>query len=115
MWSGFFSIGYCIKVGTTIKLDTVVMLLPAKVQRVLAIVTNLLMAALLCYLLQGAWVLVLSNFKMASLMSGLGISTAWLYIGPLFGIGLGIIRLVQSLIVTRGFRVDPNAIEKEGM
>ncbi|MEG1857675.1 MAG: TRAP transporter small permease [Pseudoflavonifractor sp.] len=105
VWSGFLSIGYCIRNGTTIKLDTVVMLLPKVLQRIMAILTTLIMLALLCYLLRGAWDLVLANIKMGSLMAGLGISSAWLYAGPLVGIALGILRLIQSLILTRGFQV----------
>lgn len=104
VWSGFISIGYCAKKSSTIKLDTVVMLLPPVVQRVLMTITTLIMIGLLCYMFMGAWNLVQSIASSGSLMAGLQIPMYWLYVGPLLGIGLGIFRFIQSLVITKCFQ-----------
>lgn len=103
VWSGFFSIGYCARKGTTIRLDTVVTLLPPVVQRVLLCLTTVLMAGLLGYLLLGAFRLVADTAASGSVLPGLLIPQYWLYVGPLVGIALGIFRFVQCLFRTRFF------------
>lgn len=104
VWSGFFSIGYCAKRSSTIKLDTVVVLLPAMVQRILMTITTVMMIGLLSYLLMGAFQLVSSIAASGSRMAGLQIPMYWLYVGPLLGLALGIFRFVQSLVVTKCFK-----------
>jgi len=104
VWSGFFSIGYCARKGTTIRLDTVVSILPPAIQRILMCLTTVFMVGLLSYLLIGACRLVVDTASSGSMLPGLLIPQYWLYVGPLAGIALGIFRFVQCLFRTRFFR-----------
>ena len=103
-WSGFFSIGFCARRDLTICLDVVLNALPAAVRRILLNVTTLLMVALLGYLLSGAWQLVLKTAAGGSMLPGLQIPQYWLYVGPLIGIALGLVRYIQCLFRTHFYR-----------
>lgn len=104
VWSGFFSIGYCARKGSTIRLDTVLTALPPVVQRILMNFTTVFMVGLLSYLLLGAYRLVLDTAASGSTMAGLLIPQYWLYIGPLVGIALGMLRFIQCLFQTHFYR-----------
>lgn len=111
VWSGFFSIGYCARKGTTIKLDTVLNALPAKVKRGILILTTVMMIVLLAFLFYGAVKLFRATAQSGSLLPGLLIPQYWLYFGPMVGIGLGCIRFVQTLFRTKLFAEEP--VKKE--
>lgn len=104
VWSGFVSIGYCARKGTTICLDTVRSLFPVWIQRILMNVTTLLMITLLGYLFVGALHLVIDTDRGNAVMAGLLIPQYWLYLVPMFGILLGLVRFLQCLYLTRFFR-----------
>lgn len=103
VWSGFFSIGYCARKGSTIRLDTVVTMLPPLLQRILMTLTTFFMIGLLGYLLSGAYRLVLETMASGSLMAGLQIPQYWLYVGPMVGIATGMLRFIQCLFLTHFF------------
>ena len=104
VWSGFFSIGYCARKGSTIRLDTVLTMLPPVVQRILLNFTTLFMVGLLGYLLVGAYRLVMDTAADGSMMPGLQIPQYWLYAIPMAGIAIGIVRFAQSLFLTKFYR-----------
>lgn len=104
VWSGFFSIGYCARKGSTIRLDTVLTMLPPVVQRILLNFTTLFMVGLLGYLLVGAYQLVIDTAADGSMMPGLQIPQYWLYAIPMAGIAIGIVRFAQSLFLTKFYR-----------
>lgn len=101
VWSGFFSIGYCARKGSTIRLDTVVVMLPGMVQRILMCLTTLFMVGLLGYLAMGAYELVMDTIAIGSMMAGLLIPQYWLYVGPLVGLVIGMLRFLQCLFRTK--------------
>ncbi len=103
VWSGFFSIGYCAKKVTTIRLDTILLLMPVGMQRVVMTITTLLMITLLVFLANGAFTLVKNTANIGSVMAGLLIPQYWLYVGPLLGLCLGAFRFAQYLITSRFF------------
>ncbi len=104
VWSGFFTIGFCIRKSTALKLDFLLNLMPRKIQGVLLTISTLFMLVLLSYLTYGAWELVVSTKNMDSVTPGLGIPTYFVYVGPLIGLALGVIRSVQNLFLTRCYR-----------
>lgn len=104
VWSGFFSIGFCARKDTTIRLDTILNILPVPVRRVVWNVTTVFMIALLGWLLKGAYELVMDTYSGGSLLPGLLIPQYWLYVGPLVGIALGMLRFIQCLFRTHFYR-----------
>ncbi len=104
VWSGFFSIGFCARKGTTICLDTVLNLMPLPAKRIIMNITTLFMILLLGWLLKGAYQLVMETYGGGSLLPGLLIPQYWLYAGPMAGIGLGMIRFIQCLFRTHFYR-----------
>lgn len=111
VWSGFFSIGFCARKGTTICLDTVLNLMPLPIKRIILNATTLFMILLLLWLLKGAYQLTVETYHGGSLLPGLLISQYWLYVGPMVGIALGVIRFIQCLFRTHFYR---NIEKKEG-
>lgn len=110
-WSGFFSIGFCARRDISICLDVVVNALPAKIKRVIFNLTTVIMVILLAYLFKGSYELVAKTMASNSILPGLQIPQYWLYIGPMIGIGLGLIRFIQNLFRTHFYR---NIVEKAG-
>lgn len=113
VWSGFLSIGYCARKGTTICLDTVRAILPANVQRILMNVTTILMIMLLGYLLVGSYRLVIDTARGNAVMAGLLIPQYWLYAVPMVGLALGLVRFMQCLYLTKFFSNVGKAKEEE--
>ena len=103
VWSGFFSIGYCARKGSTIRLDTVLTMLPPLVQRILLNFTTVFMVGLLMYLFAGAFRLVMDTASDGSMLPGLQIPQYWLYAVPMAGLALGAVRFAQVLVLTKFF------------
>ena len=113
VWSGFLSIGYCVRKGTTICLDTVRNLFPPAIRRLFLCTSSLIMIVLLSYLLYGSIQLVESMAKRGTLMAGMQIPMLWLYAVPMIGIGIGILRFIQVLIMTKFFSQDHNSQKED--
>ena len=52
IWSTFLSIGFCLKEGISLKIDTLISLFPKKVQAVILLLGDVVMTVFFLYLLQ---------------------------------------------------------------
>ena len=52
IWSTFLSIGFCLKEGISLKIDTLISLFPTKVQAVILLLGDVVMTVFFLYLLQ---------------------------------------------------------------
>lgn len=65
IWSTFLSIGFCLKEGISLKIDTLISLFPKKVQAVILLLGDVVMTVFFLYLLPSAW-----EFAYASVENG---------------------------------------------
>lgn len=65
IWSAFLSIGFCLKEGISLKIDTLISLFPKRVQAVLLLLCDLLMVVFFLYMIPSAW-----EFAYASVRNG---------------------------------------------
>ena len=65
IWSTFLSIGFCLKEGISLKIDTLISLFPKKVQAVILLLGDVVMTVFFLYLHPSAW-----EFAYASVENG---------------------------------------------
>jgi len=65
IWMTFLSIGFCLKDGISLKIDTIIAVFPKKVQAVTLLIVDVLTAVFFVYLIPSAW-----NFAYASVLNG---------------------------------------------
>ncbi len=65
IWSAFLSIGFCLKEGISLKIDTLISLFPKKIQAVILLACDLLMVVFFLYMIPSAW-----EFAYASVRNG---------------------------------------------
>lgn len=93
----FVSIGFCVKHRSALKIDTVVMFLPIKMQALVSVVCNFIFASLLAYLFYGGYQVTADAFENSNLTPALGIKLGNIYLVALMSILLAIFRLVQVI------------------
>ena len=97
--SAFFALPCAIRMRSSIRVDTFLVLLPKALQKVLVIGTNILMIAFLWYLLQGADGLIANAAKVNQASPALQIPLTKIYGVVKFAIGLSILRSVEVVIL----------------
>lgn len=65
IWSTFLSIGFCLKEGISLKIDTLISLFPKKVQAVILLLGDVVMTVFFLYLLPSAWEFAYAQWKTA--------------------------------------------------
>ena len=73
IWSTFLSIGFCLKEGISLKIDTLISLFPKKVQAVILLLGDVVMTVFFLYLLPSAWEIPM-YFVQGSLMVGFALA-----------------------------------------
>lgn len=101
VWSGFVSIGFCVRKGSTICLDACQKLLPFPYRRILLNFVSIFMIVLLSYLFYGSILLVADTIAIGADMAGMQIPQYWLYLIPMISIALAVLRYIQVMIMTK--------------
>lgn len=94
----FMSIGFCVKRRCALKIDTVVMFFPAKVQTLISIICDVMFASLMLYLLYGGYNITEDALIKNNVTPALGIKLGNIYTVSLFAIVLSIVRLIQVVV-----------------
>lgn len=97
VWSGFLSISYCFKKQISIKIDQIVSLLPKKVAAIFKIIEKVTMLAFYFYMVPFAWTYFNNAVVSGQLSPAMQIPMYIIYIAPLVGFILSIIRLLQGV------------------
>lgn len=98
IWSGFFSIGYCIKKGLSIKIDVLVQFLPRVLQKVFYALGMVVLLALLTLLFRASLLIVSQAVAGGQTSPALHIPMGYIYSGPVIGFGLAVLRIVQLFV-----------------
>jgi TRAP-type C4-dicarboxylate transport system permease small subunit len=107
IWTGFISVAYCVRKRAAIRINTVLLLLSHRKQKMLEISTNII-----SIVLYGAFFLTTITIIKKTIITGqaspaMRIPFYIIYVGPCLGFGLALIRLIQVIaqdahdIVTR--------------
>lgn len=100
VWTGFITISFVIKRGTIIKIDTAVMFLPEKIRKVLDVITTLISIAVVSVLFQNSLMIVQKAMASGQTSAAMKLPMWSVYMGPVVGFLLAIIRLAEHLIFT---------------
>ncbi|MDR3258944.1 MAG: TRAP transporter small permease [Fusobacteriaceae bacterium] len=98
VWSAFIGVPYCIKKGTSVKVDQFRNMLPVSIQKVLLYVDKIIMLALFSVIVYQSLFVLRSSFRNGNTSPAMEIPI-WLVQGAIFvGSLLAVIRNIQNLI-----------------
>lgn len=97
IFTTFFSIGFCIKHESDLRVDVLIQLLPGKARLVLQMILDVIAIAAYGYLLCGAAGVLRSVAKSGQTSSALSIPMACIYLIASAGVAVGFIRALQLL------------------
>lgn len=100
IWSGFLSIGYCIKKGTEIRIDMAVKALPRRLRAAVDLLASLVVVVLFALFARGSVTILREVLASGQTSSAMGLPMKYVYSAPLAGFGLGILRMVQHMLQT---------------
>lgn len=97
IWSAFLSIGFCLKEGISLKIDTLISMFSKKVQAIIYMAGDIIMAVFFIYLLPASW-----EFAYASVLSGqtsaaCHIPMYFIQISLMVGFALAAFRSIQNI------------------
>ncbi|MDR3258784.1 MAG: TRAP transporter small permease [Fusobacteriaceae bacterium] len=99
IFSGFISIGYWIRHKNGICVDTLVQILPSKYRKILLFMTQLVVLIFFCILFFYSVNVLKSVAKSKQISGTLQISMVYVYMAPVIGFALAVIRIFQVLIL----------------
>lgn len=99
VFSGFFSLGFCVRRMNMLKIDIVLQYMPEKVKQYMVHFSMVLFTVIMAYVFSGAWKLWTDSFSGASRTSALQIPNYVIYAVPVIGIALCLVRCVQYFVL----------------
>lgn len=115
VWSGFLSISYCFKKQISIKIEQVVSFLPKKIAAVFKIIEKATMLVFYFYMVPFAWTYFNNAVSSGQVSPAMQIPMYIVYVAPLVGFILSIIRLLQgvfekSMIIAHDDKAGPGQL-----
>jgi len=98
VWSGFISISYCLKTNIAIRIDQVVNVLPEKGRLIMNLVVYVLMSMYFIHMIPYAYDFFRRAADANQTMPALQAPIALVYVSPLLGFVLTMVRLIQNFI-----------------
>ncbi|MCL2578419.1 MAG: TRAP transporter small permease [Oscillospiraceae bacterium] len=96
--STFFSISYCIRRGSSLKIDLLIKAVPAPVAKVMAVLVKVIMLVLFSLLAAASWGTLGQYVERGTTDAALGIPIQYFYMVVFFALSLAVVRCVQALI-----------------
>lgn len=98
VWVCYIGLGYATHNNTHIQIDVLRRRMPLKVQKALVIFTEIVMMLIFLRLFMGTLTNVMRVADLNSRASSINISQNWMYVAGPVGYGLGVLRVLQSLV-----------------
>ena len=111
VYSGFISMGYCVRRGKMLKVDILVTFFPKFLQRVLDLVGRVVTLLFFAYLGFYAYQATMNSYRGGMTSPAMEVPMWFIYAAALIGSALGFIRQIQDLY--RFFK--PAEVEKEAL
>lgn len=113
VWSGFIGVPYCIKKGTSIKVDQFRSHMPVKFQKFLLYFDKIIMIALFVILTVFSYDVVRRTYLSGQTSAAMGVPIYLVQLSVLIGSILSIIRTVQNLVEL--FTGKKEVVQKHGL
>ncbi|MDR0576721.1 MAG: TRAP transporter small permease [Candidatus Accumulibacter sp.] len=97
MWTGFISVAYCIRKRIPIRINTLVMLLPHRKQKMLEVFTNAISTVLYSAFFLSTITIIEKTIITRQASPAMRLPFYIIYIGPFLGFGLSLLRLIQVI------------------
>lgn len=97
VWSGFLGIGYSIRNGSIIRINTVVGMVPAMVQKIMNLAANIISLIFFLFFFLTSIETIKKVAASGQISPALEIPISILYMGAMIGFLLAIIRVLQSI------------------
>lgn len=97
IWSTFLSIGFCLKEGISLKIDTLISLFPKKVQAVILLLGDVVMTVFFLYLLPSAWEFAYASVENGQTSAACGIPMYFVQGSLMVGFALAAFRAAQGV------------------
>lgn len=98
VWSGFFSISYCVQKQISLKIDQLVEMLPGKAAIAVKLLEKLIMLAFFLYMISFGYDYFIRGIQSGQLSPAMQLPMAAIQVAPLVGFILTSIRLIQNII-----------------
>jgi TRAP-type C4-dicarboxylate transport system permease small subunit len=98
MWTGFISVGYCVRKRCPIRIDTFVLTLSKRKQIALGILANIISLLLYAGFFRASWIIVQKTLSSHQASPAMGMPFYIIYVCTVLGFGFALIRLVQVII-----------------
>ncbi len=99
IFSGFISIGYWVRNKNGICVDALVQVLPEGIRKGLNIITQILVLCFFIWMFRSSVNVIKSVAKSGQVSGTLQISMVYIYMAPVFGFGLAVLRMVQVIVL----------------
>lgn len=114
IWSGFLSMGYCVRRGKMLKVDILIGFFPRWLQKVLDVVSRFITLAFFAYLAFYAYKTTVFSFKGGMKSAAMEIPMWIIYLSVVVGSALGFIRQAEDLIRYFFFKEKKEEAKEEG-
>lgn len=111
IWSGFISVGYCIRKRIEIRIDMIVNALPHTLHEIVDIIATVITIILLALFLKGGCAILNEVLVSGQTSSSLNLPMKYVYAAPVVGFGIGILRSLQHIFLI--FVESANCRQKE--
>lgn len=97
IWSTFLSIGFCLREGISLKIDTLISLFPKKTQAVIYMAGDVVMAVFFIYLLPASWEFAYTSVLSGQTSAACHIPMYFIQISLMVGFVLAAFRSIQNV------------------
>ena len=102
IWSAFLSIGFCLKEGISLQIDTLISVFPKKVQALILLAGNLSMVLFFMYMIPSAWKFAYTSVLNGQTSAACGIPMYFVQGSLVSGFALAAFRAAQGAWSTIG-------------
>jgi TRAP-type C4-dicarboxylate transport system permease small subunit len=99
MWTGFFSIAYCIRKGCSLRINSFVQMLSWRQQKALDLLTHLLALVVYGIFFKMSLTIISKTIVTGQASPAMEIPFYIIYMGPMIGFALSVLRTIQQLIL----------------
>jgi len=110
--STFFSISYCIRRGSSLKIDLLVKAVPAHATKAITLLVKVILLAFFGLLCAASWGTLGQYLERGTTDAALGIPISYLYVLVFIGLSLTVIRCVQALVFEFFPEKNPEVLAK---
>ena len=97
IWSTFLSIGFCLREGISLKIDTLISVFPKKVQAIIYMIGDAVMAVFFIYLLPASWEFAYTSVQSGQVSAACGIPMYFIQISLMVGFALAAFRAIHNI------------------